>query len=121
MGYFLNKLELEVRGFRDFVVIKPFHYKANNGVVYTVPMGQETDLASVWNIPFASLFLAGRGNKAAVVHDYLYRTGKVSRKTADLIFKEALRSQGESRLIAWTMYIGVRLGGWTAYQKQGVD
>jgi hypothetical protein len=40
--------------------------------VITVPVGFETDLASVPRLPLVYIALAGKGPKSAVVHDYAY-------------------------------------------------
>ena len=104
---------------RIFELAAPFRYIGSRGVI-TVPAGFPTDGASVprmfWSIfqPFGSYF------PAAVVHDYLYswRSAhlKLDRKTADLIFKEAMFNLGIGWLTRGTIYQAVRLGGWRFYQ-----
>lgn len=85
----------------------------------TVPKGFETDLSSVPRLPFIYLLYANRGCKAAVVHDYLYRTGSAIRSVCDAVFREALIADGESLLVAWAMWAGVRIGGIFAYKNGG--
>lgn len=82
-----------------------------------VPVGFITDYASVprW-IPFAQMILAGKGKRAAVIHDWLYSGGLVNgraltRKECDDIFAEALRATGYGWLVTNMMYSGVRVGG----------
>ena len=53
--------------------------------------------------------------EAGVVHDFLYWEGYVSRKEADLIFREALKCLGKSRIGRFLMYQAVRVGGWKAW------
>jgi hypothetical protein len=80
--------------------------------VITVPAGFITDFASVPRLPFAYLVVGGKGNKAAVVHDWLYSGGlTVTREQADKVFAEALAASGYGALVRGLMYSGVRLGG----------
>lgn len=81
--------------------------------VIIVPQGFETDFASVPRLPVIFWSLGDRGDLAGVVHDYLYDKEcpiKIERKTADKVLKEALISQGVPRWMAYTMYLGVRIG-----------
>jgi hypothetical protein len=104
---------------RIFELASPFRYIGSRGTI-TVPAGFTTDGASVprvfWSIfqPFGEYF------PAAVVHDYLYSPRsmhlRLERKTADLIFKEAMYNLGIGWLTRGTIYQAVRLGGWRSYQ-----
>ena len=67
------------------------------------------------------LLLIGYGDRAATIHDYLYRKScsyKVSRKAADRVFYNALREDGVARWRAWIYYGGVRLFGFYAYKRK---
>ena len=77
---------------------------------YTIPKGFVTDLASVPR--FLWMFLApSEIAKAAVLHDYLYHSKKVSRLEADKILRScALQEVG--RIRANLIYYAVRLNGW---------
>lgn len=82
----------------------------------TVPAGFITDFASIGatkNILFFPLYalLAGYGDHAATIHDYLYRKVLMSRKRADDVFYRALRDEGIARWRATVFYYGVRLFG----------
>jgi len=81
---------------------------------FTVPIGFDTDLASV---PIGMRNLVSRldGIEAAIVHDWLYRTGLVNRKEADDIFFELLKGSVPSWK-RWAMWLGVRLGGQFSYK-----
>ncbi len=57
-----------------------------------------------------------RAHRAAVLHDWLYRTGLVGRVTADLIFLDAMKSTGYWFHVRWPMFSVVLLLGWTAYK-----
>ena len=83
---------------------------------FVVPVDFVTDFASVprplWGIfpPY------GKHTKAAVVHDYLYVTGNVSRKDADGIFSRMMRENG----VKWRrpfMWTAVRLFGWIGWRR----
>lgn len=63
--------------------------------------------------------VAGYGHEAAAVHDWLYRTGLITRRQADAVFYRALRASGVARWRAWLMWAGVRLGGWRRYGQSG--
>lgn len=116
-------------------VLEDFIYTRYNMVV---PEGFVTDLASIQSLRFIlpSMYalLSGYGDRAAVVHDYLYRRRgyivdepdrlvgdrssqvvTVSRKQADQIFKQALRDEGVARWRAAIFYFGVRVFGWSAW------
>lgn len=80
-----------------------------------VPVGFETDLASVPRLPLAYWLAGGRGRRAAVVHDYLYATRK-PKAYADNVFYAAMLADGISRPIAWSMYLAVHLFGGAAYK-----
>lgn len=51
----------------------------------------------------------------SLIHDALYRTHLLDRKTADKIFHKLLIRNGVSPVIAKMMYLGVRIGGEDAY------
>lgn len=101
----------------------PLTYTANSGTIFTVPEGFTTDLASVPSIVPGVIRVLFRGPlqtaMAAILHDYLYETGLVSRKTADDLFYEALRATGEGRIGAFLMWSGVRAGGWFVWRRHG--
>lgn len=93
----------------------------------SVPVGFETDFASVPRLPLAYLMVGGKGCRAAVVHDFLYRDGSPpgpvrafrnarmgdtpARLVADRVFREALAACGYGVFTRSLMYAGVRLGG----------
>ena len=86
----------------------------------TVPAGMLTDLASV---PWFARWLVGRVGRhleAAIVHDYLYVARKwepdpklreAKRKFADQLFYVGMRDAGVYRIVAWIMYVTVRIFG----------
>lgn len=85
---------------------------------FTVPKNFATDLDSVPRIPGLYAMIKGRSVWAALLHDYLYATGEVSRECADLHFYNAMKEEGVPRYIAWLMHRSVRMVGWRYYKKQ---
>lgn len=85
--------------------------------VFTIQTGFKTDFASVPRLPLVYLLAGDTAQEAAVVHDWLYTTKTVDRKTADSIFLEAMQDTG----IAWwrrrMMHAAVRAFGESAYDK----
>lgn len=117
MKIFFSHLHVEVQDCgRKYLLTKAFHVDYNR-TMFIVPRGFVTDFASVprglWNIfpPF------GRYSKAAVLHDWLYQTGKVARGEADRIFLECMKELGVPAWKRWAMYLGLRVGGWAAWNS----
>jgi len=88
-----------------------------------VPAGFLTDYASVPRILWNLIPPTGKYTYAAVVHDYLYaghngqHIYKVTRKQADAVFLDAMLSVGVSKPLAYTMWAGVRVGGWVGWGR----
>lgn len=76
---------------------------------WTVPMGFETDLASVPRA-FRNLVSKVDGIEASVIHDWLYDRRLVPRDVADKVFFELLRDAVPAWK-RWTMYAAVRTFG----------
>lgn len=87
--------------------------------VLQVRAGFKTDLASIPRAFLAVVTPNGRERLAAIIHDYLYETQPAwcTRKLADQIFLEAMRSLGESWWRRSLMYSAVRTGGWLYWRK----
>lgn len=83
--------------------------------IIRVPAGFITDFASVPRIFWSLISSWGKHGKAAVVHDWLYRSGMRSRKKADEIFLEGMLVLGVNKIKAYIMYWAVRLFGGPAY------
>ena len=108
----------------DFVLCEPMEYflsqKEGVGESIIVPAGFITDFASIPRI--IQLILPNSiGRRAAIVHDYLYRTnglrGKFTRQQSDQIFLGALEVLGVRYTRRICLYIGVRIGGWLPWSK----
>lgn len=138
---FTGALVVEDKLDGNWVVVRSFYYDigalgANRHVV--IPEGFTTDFASIpkplWNIlpPNGCAY-----DRAAVVHDFLYRGGFITeflpgefelepeievhhdptRAEADSILNEAMTISGVGRLKRWLIYSGVRVGGSSAWSK----
>lgn len=82
-----------------------------------VPAGFVCDLASVPRWAWAITYPQAHPDTAAaaVVHDWLYRTRAVDRRTADRIFLEILLANGATPWKAHLMHWAVRIWGWTRW------
>ena len=104
---------------REWTLEEGLVYKTG-GMTLVVPKGATTDFASTPRILWSVFPPFGRYNKAAVLHDHIYRTPSldISRARADAIFLEAMitcRVPGFKRLV---MYWAVRLFGGFSYQRR---
>lgn len=119
MSEYITTLKTEQLERRKFRLLAPLHYKDSVGDVI-VPTDFITDFASIkalHNIFLYPLYalVSGYGNYGSTVHDYLYQTKMVSRKTADKYLYRALRAEGVAKWRSSIFYVGVRLGGWKHY------
>lgn len=108
MKYSIKLRPAEQDGY--WILEEPFTYED-----ITVPAGFVSDLSS---IPWGFQWLIPKGGPkaaAAIVHDYLYQTGKVSRKEADEIFLKIMREQEVAAWKRYAMYGAVRLFGSNFY------
>jgi hypothetical protein len=102
----------------DFKLCNDFIVMVNH-VIYNVPKGFETDLASIprplWALfPPHDSYTIG----AAILHDYMYRfNAGVTRKQADDIFYHSLIHGQTKKRIAIKYYVAVRLFGWMHYKR----
>jgi hypothetical protein len=100
-------------GMRKLISPLPFWV---NGVRHAVPKGFESDLSSI-PCAFAWIVRFDRVDVAGVVHDWLYFSGKTSRRKADAIWRTVamLGPHRASPVQAWVCWAGLRLGGWIAW------
>jgi hypothetical protein len=101
-----------------FTLLRPISYL---GVI--VPAGFKSDGASVPRVFWPTVFPNDdrKALFAAVFHDFLYRThpGIWTRSESDSVFFELLRMGGVSYIRAVRAYIGVRIGGVSAWNAGG--
>ncbi len=78
----------------------------------TVPKGFETDLASIPQMFRNIIPQVGRHIQCAIVHDFCYcGNTDLSKKDADLLFLDGMKSLGVGWFRRRTMYLAVRAAG----------
>jgi hypothetical protein len=107
----------------DFASVRPVRtagvFAVLLGLVLTLFLPWVGSLLAAFGLAALLLYAAvvAYGQEAAVIHDYLYATGLVSRRLADSVFQDALRSSGHARWRSSLMWLGVRLGGRSRYRS----
>lgn len=89
--------------------------KTNPPWVIRVPIGFETDFASIPRVPLIYDTLGDTAHKGATIHDFLYFSAICTRKMADDVLLEAMGVLGMPWWRRWPIYLGVRIGGWLAW------
>lgn len=85
--------------------------------IIKVPAGFNTDFASIPKLFQNILSPTGPYAKAALTHDYLYRTkGQATKEEADSVFLEAMEALKVNRFVRTIMYRAVKYFGGGAYQ-----
>lgn len=93
-------------------VLVPLVYVSDlTNSTYTVPANFETDFATIPRLPLVFALFGDCAHRAAVLHDWLYTTKKVSQSTADVLLLEAMESTGISTWRRYAIYYAVRLFG----------
>lgn len=104
---------------------RELRYRDARGRMWIVPKGFDSDLASIprWLPTLLRLALPDRLRTAAaaILHDWAYALGGLSREAADDLFYEALRASGVGTVRSWLMWAGVRAGGWWAWWHHRSD
>lgn len=119
---FLNELLIKpTKKDGEWVLLEPLRYQSRiyKGVI-EVPAGFVTDFASVPRVPIAYTLFGDRAHRESVVHDFLYQKHLVGKAKADRIFLEAMKVRKKGVFVRFAMYLGVVLGGGSAY-KSGPD
>lgn len=119
MSEFLTELVVQLLPGSDFEweVISPLKYRSSLlKKIIEVPGGFVTDFASVPRVPVAYTFFGDRAHRESVVHDFCYQTHLTTKAMADKVFLEAMKLRKKSWWVRWPMYLGVVLGGRSAYK-----
>ncbi len=121
MSSFTSPLKIEPvdDNMTKWKLLEPFEFyidEEGRRIYYKVPAGFITDFASVPKIFWNILPPWGKYGKAAVLHDYLYRTKLVSRKKADEIFLLSMKVLKVSFCKRYLMYLAVRIFGKKAWE-----
>jgi len=90
---------------------------AVRGIMIGIPVGCVTDFASIPRFLWRILPPWDQHAPAAVIHDWLYQSGIMTRAETDLVFLWAMEDLGVAAWKRLAMYWGVRLGGWVAWSN----
>ncbi len=113
----ISPIEDNMRRFRLLQPIEVIVDIDGKPYVFKVPAGFQTDFASVPRWLHGLVPPMGKYALAALVHDYLYRYGEVSRREADAVFW-ALSEYGKyGKWRSWLLYLVVRVLGWIRYNS----
>lgn len=116
---FPDELDLRVIGPYKFKTLTTFRQFSDSGLPNTiVPDFFETDLISIprwlwWLIP-----PHGRAAKASVPHDYHYINQDITRKEADLLYREGCAHLKVKPWRKSVMYFFLRVTGWYYWDKR---
>ena len=108
-------VDVEQLGDEDWKLLRSLGYQGNKRFVVEPEM--TTDFASVPRVFVWLLPRYGRYTKAAILHDFLWRTqvkaGRLSWRDADGMFRRAMRELNVPFLRRWVMWAAVRIGALT--------
>lgn len=121
-----DKLVVTLLGERDgrplWRLEKPLAFHSETLGLIQVPPEFVTDFSSVPRLPLMYLFFGNTATRPGVVHDWLYEKGRIddgiiTRVEADTVWNEASDADGQPRVRSRTMWIGIRVGGWVAWNR----
>lgn len=125
MSKFLTQLVMENATDQDdgkWRLTAPLVYQSDvAGTTFVVPVGFVTDLASVPRVPIAYMLAGGTSNEASVIHDFIYTTHPVDRKTADAVLREASAVTGVPAWRRAIMWAAVRAFGGSHWDSQPIS
>ncbi len=121
MSQFTTPLIVEPISEKNWILREPFEYHVGSYPsknVIEVPIDFVTDFASIPRIFWSILPPTGTYGKAAVIHDYCYRTACFSKWLSDEIFLEGMVVLDVSLWKRIVIYYAVRWFGWWAWRKR---
>jgi len=107
-----------------WVMVRAFGYDVGSegsGNHIEVPIGFQTDFATIPRPFWVILPKWGRYGNASVIHDWLYWAQPRARLEADAIFFEAMGVLGVSAPVKYVLYGAVRLFGGLAWVRNRAD
>lgn len=129
---FLSKLRKEDVDDKNSFLLESLQYLSSMFVgIVEVPKGFVTDGSSTPRVPIVYWLYGDRAHHEGVLHDYLYRAPqhkimidrggnkiekKITKKEADNLFLEAMKSRGKPFYVCYGMYLGVKLGGFSSWR-----
>ncbi len=113
MSTFTTPADLRMLDDYKWELLAPFEYYRTEdpSSIIRVPVGFKTDLASVPRLFWVAFPPHGKYAKAAIIHDYLYDHAIGTKKEADRIFLEAMKTLKVPFLQRYLAYFGARLIG----------
>lgn len=117
---FQSPLVVQYEDGRNWVVYEPFTYCSPRVCIH-IPIGFSTDFASIPRALWRVIAPTDRHiAKAAVVHDFLYRTPEWqgTRQQADNELREAMNCLGAPWWKRQMVYAGVRVGGGSSFKTR---
>jgi hypothetical protein len=122
MSQFTSPLNIQFIDERTWKIIDPFEYHIDtypSEKVVQVPTDFVTDFASIPRIFWVIISPFGEYGKAAVIHDYLYRTIDCgyTKVEADLIFLQAMQILKVPHWKQYVIYQSVHYFGHRAWNK----
>lgn len=118
-SYFIGELDVELLESGAWRLREELCYSSESlGAIVTVPEGFETDFASVPRLPVVYLLAGDTAHRPAVVHDFLYAEGVVTRAQADQVLLEAMEVTGVPYWRRYSMYWAVRAFGGSHFKER---
>jgi hypothetical protein len=98
---------------RKMRLLQTLSYQDKHRKKWTAKKGAIVDGASIPRVFwfFVGSPFSGKYRRSSVIHDVYYTTKSEPRKQVDLMFYQAMRTDGVNYFKAKMMYFGVRLGG----------
>ena len=112
-----GQLDLRYFGGGEWLLLAPYSAIWRDGRV-DVPTGFQTDLSSIPRIARSIIPQIGDQNGPSVIHDWCYRYRWETRAVSDALFLAGMRAAGVNWLRRKVMYLAVRAGGWTTWNKR---
>lgn len=109
---------------KTWIIMRPFGYEVGSeesGDSVEVPVGFQTDFASIPRLFWAILPKWGRYGNGAVIHDWLYWEQTRERREADSIFLESMEVLKVGAPVRYVIYWAVRAFGWLAWYRNQAD
>ena len=120
MSSFTTPLVVEKVGERLWKTYRELIYyvgEENSVDIIIVPVGFQTDFASIPSLFWMMLPPDGQYTAAAVVHDYLYFTQTRTRLASDRIFLEAMKVLKVNIFKRLVMFKAVRMWSWIPWNR----
>lgn len=120
---FLSRAKLETFTASRWRLLEDLVYLSACGYIFEIPKGFVCDLASIPRLLRFLFTVNGDHREAAILHDFLYDTEglidnqRFTREQCDGLFYEAMIISKVPKWKAWSMWAGVRLGGWVRWNK----